>query len=71
MTSERKLSYSVTGMSCGHCEQAVADEVGSIVGVRGVDVDLPTGTVTVDGEDLDDAVVRAAIHQAGFETAAW
>src|SRR4051794_29877149 len=40
-------SYQVKGMTCGHCVSSVKAEVGEIDGVTGVDVDLPTGTVTV------------------------
>jgi copper chaperone len=61
-------TYSVTGMTCDHCVRAVTDEVRAIAGVADVDVDLASGAVTVtsDGE-LDDAVVRAAVEEAGYE----
>jgi copper ion binding protein len=62
--------YSVTGMTCGHCVSAVSAEVGRIDGVTGVEVDLPTGAVTVTSTDaLDDAAIRAAIDEAGYELA--
>jgi copper chaperone len=64
-----KLEYTVSGLSCGHCEHAVAEEVGSVDGVTSVDVDLATKLVVVRGERLDDAVIRAAIDAAGYETA--
>ena len=63
------LEYTVPGMSCGHCEAAVKDEVGAVSGVASVDVDLETKLVVVQGEGLDDAAIRAAIDEAGYEAA--
>ena len=40
-----------------------------IAGITSVEVDLTTTTVTVDGEPLDDATIRAAIVTAGYEVA--
>lgn len=61
-------SYAVTGMTCGHCVSAVTTEVSRVPGVTGVDVDLATGTVTVTSDrPLDDAAVRAAVDEAGYQ----
>ncbi len=64
-----QLTYSVPGVSCGHCRAAITSEVEKIPGVASVDVDLDAERVTVTGERLDDAAVRAAIDQAGFDVA--
>jgi copper chaperone CopZ len=62
-------SFSVTGMTCGHCAHAVTQEISEIPGVTGVDVDLVVGgtsTVEVTAEQpLDDAAVAAALDEAG------
>jgi copper ion binding protein len=60
--------YSVTGMSCQHCVDAITEEVGSVDGVDSVSVDLGANTVTVEGS-ADDAAVRAAIDEAGYAVA--
>lgn len=60
--------YSVTGMSCQHCVNSVTEEVSSVPGVESVAVDLAAKTVTVVGGE--DAAVRAAIDEAGYEVAA-
>lgn len=63
--------YTVTGMTCGHCVSSVTEEVGALDGVHGVDVDLPTGRVTVtSAAALDRESVRAAVADAGYELAA-
>jgi copper chaperone len=64
-----ELTYTVPGMTCGHCEQAVAGEVLSVAGVESVAVDLETKLVTVTGSTLEDAAIRAAIEDAGYEAA--
>jgi copper chaperone len=65
----RTLEYTVSGMSCGHCEAAVKEEVSALEGIESVDVDLTTKLVVVRGEGLDDAAIRAAIDEAGYEAA--
>jgi copper chaperone CopZ len=63
------LTYTVPGMHCGHCEASVKEEVSAVDGVESVDVDLDTKLVVVHGEVLDDAALRAAIDEAGYEAA--
>jgi copper chaperone CopZ len=63
------LTYTVLGMHCGHCKQAVTEEISAVNGVESVDVDLDTKLVKVVGNDLDDAQLRAAIDEAGYEAA--
>jgi copper chaperone len=62
-------SYSVTGMTCGHCAGAVTDELKALDGVTAVDVELVAGgtsTVTVtSGAPLDTATVADALDEAG------
>ncbi len=62
--------YHVSGMTCDHCVRAVTTELVMLSGVQAVDVDLDTGTVTVTSESpLDEAQVREAIDEAGYELA--
>jgi len=61
-------SYTVTGMTCGHCVTAVTEEVTQLPGVTGVEVDLATGGLTVTSEQpVDETAVRAAVEEAGYE----
>lgn len=60
-------TYTVTGMTCGHCVAAVTEEVSKIDSVTSVDVDLDSGRLTVASEGpLDDADVAAAVDEAGY-----
>jgi copper chaperone CopZ len=59
--------YRVTGMSCGHCEQSVRDELAAVAGVERVEVSAATGTLIVHGTtSVDDAAVLAAVGEAGY-----
>ncbi|HJA37460.1 MAG TPA: heavy-metal-associated domain-containing protein [Candidatus Brevibacterium intestinigallinarum] len=59
--------YQVTGMTCGHCEMSVREEVGEIPGVTNIDVSAETGRLVVTGQDdIDDAAVLAAVEEAGY-----
>ena len=63
-------TYTVTGMTCGHCVASVTEEVQEISGVEHVDVVLDTGAVTVTSAELvDDAAVKAAVEEAGYQLA--
>ena len=61
------ITYTVPGMTCEHCKHAVTTEVSAVAGVAGVDVDLRTKLVKVTGTGLEDATLRAAIEEAGYE----
>lgn len=63
-------TYDVVGMTCEHCVRAVTEELSKLDGVSGVDVDLPTGRVTVTSDaPLAGDAVAAAVDEAGYELA--
>ncbi|WP_091704972.1 heavy-metal-associated domain-containing protein [Microbacterium sp. cf046] len=62
--------YRVTGMSCGHCETSVRDEVSKLDGVEQVDVSAATGRLLITSAlPLSDSAVIAAVDEAGYEAA--
>lgn len=78
MTETRR--YSVTGMSCAHCESAVRAEVEQLHGVSSLEVSADTGRLEItvsgsagDGEGdaegavLTDEAVIAAVDEAGYD----
>ena len=63
-------TYTVTGMTCGHCVASVTEEVQEISGVEKVDVVLETGSLTItSAEPVDDAAVKTAVEDAGYQLA--
>ena len=60
-------TYTVSGMTCGHCVAAVTEEVAKLDDVKSVDVDLDSGRVTVESDGpVDDAAFAAAVDEAGY-----
>lgn len=63
----RVHEYQVTGMTCGHCEMSVREEVSQIAGVEEIQVSAKTGALIVtSAAGLDDAAVLAAVDEAGY-----
>jgi copper chaperone len=63
------ITYEVRGVHCAHCEAAIKQAIGAIEGVDQVEVDLEKKKVVVRGAALDDAELRAAIDDAGYDVA--
>jgi copper chaperone len=61
-TMER--TYTVRGMTCGHCELSIREEVEELSGVESASADHTTGRLVVVG-DVDEASVRGAVARAG------
>ncbi|WP_310962810.1 heavy-metal-associated domain-containing protein [Nocardioides terrisoli] len=63
-------SYTVSGMTCGHCVASVTEEVQAIDGVRDVVVDLSTGRLTFRSDQpVPPEAVEAAVREAGYALA--
>lgn len=61
-------TFTVTGMTCGHCVSSVTEELSEVDGVTDVAVELESGTVTVTStRELSQAEVLAAVTTAGYE----
>ncbi|WP_030143158.1 heavy-metal-associated domain-containing protein [Mycetocola saprophilus] len=59
--------YRVTGMTCGHCESSVREEIEQIAGVEDIRVSVQTGELVItSAAELDDAAVLAAVTEAGY-----
>ena len=63
------VAYSVPAIHCAHCAMSIREEVSEVDGVEDVAVDLDAKTVTIQGLELDDVALRAAIVEAGYEAA--
>ena len=63
------ITFSVPAIHCAHCATSIREEIEEVHGVDVVDVDLESKAVIVRGRELDDAALRAAITEAGYEAA--
>ena len=63
------VAYTVPAIHCAHCAMSIREEVSEVEGVDDVAVDLDTKVVTIRGSGLEDAALRAAIEEAGYEAA--
>jgi len=60
--------WTVSGMTCGHCVNAVDDEVRRLDGVTDVEIDLATGAVSVtSAEPIAGDAMADAVAEAGYE----
>ncbi|MCD2146994.1 heavy-metal-associated domain-containing protein [Gordonia paraffinivorans] len=63
-------SYTVTGMTCGHCAASVREEIEEIAGVTSVDVSVETGAVRVVSEhEIPREEIEKAVTEAGYALA--
>lgn len=61
------ITYAVTGMTCGHCELSVREEVSEVAGVQDVEVSATTGTLIVTSSGpVDDAQILHEVDEAGY-----
>ena len=62
--------FAVIGMTCSHCEHAIATGVGRLDGVVTAVADAAAGIVTIEANrELDVVQVAAAVDDAGYELA--
>ncbi|WP_309650023.1 heavy-metal-associated domain-containing protein [Nocardioides sp.] len=63
-------TWTITGMTCGHCEASVREEISELPGVESVEVSHTAGTAVVtSAAPLERAAVAAAVEEAGYALA--
>jgi len=65
-----KKTLSVEGMTCNHCVMHVTKALKGVSGVTSAIVDLATKSAVVEGASLDEAGMKAAVADAGYEVVA-
>lgn len=61
-------TYDITGMTCGHCENHVREEIEKIAGVTDIKVSHATGKLVITSNtELNDDDIVAAVDEAGYE----
>lgn len=63
-------TISIEGMHCQHCVAAVTDALKAVSGVSSVAVSLEHNNAVVEGASLDDAALKAAVEDTGFDVTA-
>lgn len=59
--------YQVAGITCGHCEMSVREEVGEVAGVTDIQVSARTGRLVVTtSAPVEDSAILAAVGEAGY-----
>lgn len=60
--------FTVRGMTCAHCVQAVTHEICGLPGVERVDIELSTGAVSVAADrPIGRSELAAGVEEAGYE----
>jgi copper chaperone CopZ len=69
MSTSKKESYLVEGMSCSGCERAIQRVISNIQGVTAAGADLQSSTVTVeyDPEKVGIDQIRSAVTKIGYK----
>lgn len=62
-------TIAIEGMHCQHCVAAVNEALEAVSGVTSVKVSLEKNNAVVEGEGLDDAALKAAVEDTGFDVA--
>ncbi len=70
MPTIHEHTYVIEGMSCGHCKLSMTGEIEKVPSVESIEADVVTGRLSVRGDGVDDAAVRAAVAAAGYRVAA-
>lgn len=63
-------TISIEGMHCQHCVAAVTEALKAVSGVSSVSVSLEHNNAVVEGSGLDDAALKAAVEDTGFDVTA-
>lgn len=59
--------YLTPGISTGHCQAAIIEELANVDGITSIVVDLEARQVRITAEQIDNAAVIAAVDEAGYE----
>jgi copper chaperone len=60
------MTLTIEGMSCAHCEHAVAAALRAVPGVSDAHVELHAGRARVEHEGADPAALEKAVSEAGY-----
>ncbi len=63
-----RLTLSVPGINCGHCEMTIKEEIGALAGVRSVEPSSLSKSVVIDYDaaSVSAGQIKAALSEAGY-----
>jgi copper chaperone len=62
-----KIEIKIEGMTCGHCEMSVTNELATLEGVKSVSVDHKAGTAIVEADGIENDTLEDAVSEAGYK----
>lgn len=62
-----EVTLNVEGLMCPKCEARVKKALEALAGVENAVADRVSGTAVIKGENLDTAVLKAAVEEAGYK----
>ena len=62
-----KIEIKIEGMTCGHCQMSVTNELATLEGVTNVSVDHTLGTAIVEAEGVSNEQFEEAVTEAGYK----
>ena len=62
-----KKNIIIEGMSCNHCIMAVKNALSELEGISKIEVDLENKRAIIEGENLEDEMLKEAIEEAGYD----
>ena len=62
-----KTIIEITGMTCSHCENSVAEELMNVSGVTSASADHETGTATIESASVAEQALADAVEEAGYK----
>lgn len=67
----KEITLDVSGMSCGHCVNAIEGSVGELPGVLQVKVDLQKAQVSVSYDEATSSptAIKETIEEQGYDVA--
>lgn len=61
-----QVSYNVLNVKCGGCATSIQNGLKKIEGITDVQVDIPTGKVSVEGNELDENLIKQILSELGY-----
>ncbi len=62
----QKLDLKVANVKCGGCASTIQEGLVTMPGIESVDVDIASGTVSINGTEIDTAAIQRKLGELGY-----